>query len=204
LDCSHGDFGSDATKHDCTVQVQSKELIQTLRITTRIFWHISSEHNSAMAQPKSLSNTFDQIRIALELAYLALPLLIYILFFLVVVSDKEPTQLWHKPEWMFIALLYVTESLRDSVQMYGNERGAGTGALQASLILNILLFVVTAVVLFAVLGAYEGAFKPTPNLYVVQWGCLVGSFLICWQRKMQKHTHERRAQAKITNEALRP
>jgi hypothetical protein len=146
-----------------------------------------------MPQPDTSLSAIDHMRIGLELAYMALPLLIYVLFFLVVVPGKDWAELWHKPEWMFIALLYMAESLRDSVEAYGNEAGTKSGALQMALVLNILLFVITAVVLFAVLGAYEGACKGSPHVYAVQWGCLSGSIVFCWQQKTYNRKLELRA-----------
>ena len=139
-----------------------------------------------MPQIETRLNKRGPVNIGLELTYMALPLLIYILFFLLVVPEKDWAQLSHKPEWMFIALLYTAENLRDSVEMYGNARGARTGALHKTLVLNILLLVATCVVLFAVLGAYEGAFSSSRYLYPAQWAIFVSSLVACGQQKIYK------------------
>jgi hypothetical protein len=150
---------------------------------------------TSMTDTKPVLTPGDHFRIILELAYLALPLLIYILFFLVVVAEFEWSKLWHKPEWMFIALLYSSENLRDSIDMYGNDRGARTGALQTMLLWSILQLVLTAVVLFAALGAYEGAFSSSRSVSTAQWICFISSLVLCWQQKIFKRIHQLEAKA---------
>lgn len=140
-----------------------------------------------MQQQEPTLNSFHYFAIGLELAYLALPLLIYIVFFLVVAPGDEWTRLIHKPEWMFIALIFVAESMRDSVNLYS---GTKSGPLQAALILNLLLLVLSAVVLCAVLGAYEGVFPQSRHLQYAQWLCLGLAITSCAMHKGYKLLEE--------------
>lgn len=110
--------------------------------------------------------------------FISLPALIYVLLFVLVSDDLS--ELAHKPEWMFIALMLEAEAVRELTLASGS---APHSVREVVTLVQIVLLLVCAIVLFATLARYEGLLKGSSLLDWVQWGVVPFSALSCGQVK---------------------
>jgi len=118
-----------------------------------------------------------------QVLLMSVPLLIYFLFFYFVLPNPEWEQLGHKPEWMFIALMYAIEMTRDGVILRKNARRLGGEDLDIHIILSVVVIAITCAALFAVLGRYEKVFAGSSVLSQFQWIILALNIVACWHLK---------------------
>ena len=143
-----------------------------------------------------------------SVSLLLLPLGVYYAFWLLVIPERASDELWHKPEWMFIALMLQVEATREAlVFSHRNAKSIPESMLDANVVSNLLMVVLCSLVLFTVLGRYEKAFEASPRVDSAQWFFLVVSTLLCIRYKYRNLTfasHEFAAQAAEQRAEPRP
>ena len=125
-----------------------------------------------------------------QVLYIAIPLVVYVLFFILVMPDKGWNYLACKPEWMFIAVMYYAEALRDTIELHKSERSIRVGLRDSDVILSVLLLLASSLVLFAVMGHYEGVFRGCFNLLMFQWLSICFGLVSCWYAKYSLKKHD--------------
>lgn len=118
-----------------------------------------------------------------QVLYIAIPLLVYVLFFILIMPDKGWNYLACKPEWMFIAVMYYAEALRDTIELHSSKRSMKIELRESDVILSLLLLLASSLILFAVIGHYEGVFPGCPNLLTFQWLSISFGLASCWYAK---------------------
>jgi hypothetical protein len=118
-----------------------------------------------------------------QVLYIAIPLVVYVLFFTLILPDKDWNYLACKPQWMLIAVMYYAEALRDTIELHSNKRSIRVGLRESDLILSLLLLLASSLILFAVIGHYEEVFPSCRNLLTFQWLSITFGLASCWYAK---------------------
>lgn len=117
--------------------------------------------------------------VAGQILLIAIPIILYVAFYALVFEKPRWELLSHKPEWMFIALMYNIETLRDSIELQHSRVGFRIGNKEANVILSLVLVLFTCVTLFAILGRYEEVFHGSDFLSLTQWFVLSLALAVC-------------------------
>ena len=114
-----------------------------------------------------------------QILLIAIPIVIYVMFYALVFEEPRWAVLSHKPEWMFVALMYNVETLRDSVELQHSRVDFPMGNKEANVILSLVLILISSVTLFAVLSRYEEAIRGSTILSITQWVVLFLALSLC-------------------------